>query len=152
MIAYGNDADGALLRSGATGVRNLSLISAASGLVRADAVTAVLDDSGVSHVASDAPVQLNGDLATSALTPVALEKELQNLYPRVDGATGAWSSGVDGAGVGIALIDSGAADLPDFEGRLTHVTFDTTIAAVGDVLFHESGRVSGSGSLGVGGV
>jgi len=68
----------------------------------------------VSRVAVDSPVKPTGAAATgdpySALGP---------LYPRLDGATTAWSEGLSGAGVGVAVLDSGVATSADFGNRLT---------------------------------
>ena len=127
VIAYGHDARKALKDAGAKHVKKLKLIDGARAVIRADAMEALLRDDDVSYIASDAPVQLQS--TTNAAS-------LQTLFPVIDGATGAWPQGIDGEGIGIALIDSGAADLTDFAGRLTHVDFDATIPDDGDTSGH----------------
>ena len=127
VIAYGRDARKSLHDVHAKHVKKLDLIDGATGLVRVDDMESLLSDDDVSYVASDAPVKLDAGPDPSAL---------QTLYPAIDGATGAWPRGVDGDGIGIALIDSGVADLPDFAGRLTRVAFDSSIPANGDTYGH----------------
>jgi len=52
---------------------------------------------GISSLSVDAPV-----------IPTALGDSVVPLYPAVDGAPGSWTSGFDGSGVGVPLIDSGS--------------------------------------------
>jgi serine protease AprX len=40
------------------------------------------------------------------------------IYPQVDGATTAWAQGIDGRGVGVAVIDTGISDAGDLAGRV----------------------------------
>jgi serine protease AprX len=94
---------------------DLALIDAQAGTVSVDDLDALADDEDVSYVALDAPV-----VATAAGAPVSYPS-LANLYPTVDGTETAWSLGYTGAGVGIAVIDSGATAAPDFGSRLTQV-------------------------------
>jgi len=123
VIAYGDDAKNALTDAGARQVKKLELIGGAVGVVRVRDMEQILADGRISYVASNAPVQLDATVDPAAL---------QTLYPTIDGAAGAWPAGFDGDGVGIALIDSGAADLSEFAGRLTRVTFDPSLPADGD--------------------
>ena len=58
----------------------------------------------------------------TAAVPAAPCAPLATLYPCISGATAAWAKGLTGAGVGVAVIDSGViAGLPDFGGRVTAV-------------------------------
>ncbi len=66
-----------------------------------------------------------------------LAASLATLYPQLDGATTAWSAGLTGAGIGVAVIDSGAQDLPDFGGRIVHVQVgDNGSTAAPDTVGH----------------
>lgn len=40
------------------------------------------------------------------------------IYPQVDGATSAWADGIDGKGVGVAVIDTGINDSGDLAGKV----------------------------------
>src|SRR5690606_9656646 len=40
------------------------------------------------------------------------------VYPQVDGAPAAWSGGLDGRGVGVAVIDTGIDDSGDLAGKV----------------------------------
>ena len=69
---------------------------------------------GVVRVAPDAPVQLQaadgmvaGELAPADMTA-----------PQALGAPGLWELGVDGEGVGIAVVDTGVAEVPELAGRV----------------------------------
>src|SRR5438093_715425 len=58
---------------------------------------------GVRHVSIDAPVR-----STSTVeTPPALDANLGTLYPPSSGVTAAWAAGFTGAGVGVAVLDTG---------------------------------------------
>ena len=93
----------------------LDLIGPEAGTVSVDDLDALANDDSVSYVALDAPVT-----PTAASAPVSFPA-LATLYPTVDGAQTAWSAGYAGAGVGVAVIDSGAIATPDFGSRLTQV-------------------------------
>jgi serine protease AprX len=111
---------------------DLALIDARAGTVSVQDLDALADDENVSYVALDAPV-----VATAAGTPVSYPS-LANLYPTVDGAQAAWSLGYTGAGVGVAVIDSGGAAVPDFGSRLTQVLLEgqtTSVDAIGHGTF-----------------
>jgi serine protease AprX len=67
-------------------------------------------------------VSLNGAVKTSdyngSFAPIAgkLLGDLQTTYDQTLGVTSAWTSGITGSGVGVAVIDTGiAGDLPDFQ-------------------------------------
>ena len=94
---------------------HLGLIGAEAGTVSVDELDALAADDDVSYIALDAPV-----VATAAGAPVSYPS-LANAYPTVDAAQAAWSLGYTGAGVGVAVIDSGGTAAPDFGSRLTQV-------------------------------
>ena len=94
----------------------LGLIGGESGTVSIAGLLALSHQKGVKYVALDSPMQ-----ATSAGAPVAFPN-LASLYPTVDGFQAAWDLGYTGAGVGVAVIDSGTTLAADFGSRLTQVT------------------------------
>ena len=75
---------------------------------------ALVADDDVDYVTVDRDV-----VPTATTTPTA--DMLATLYPTIDGAPAAWGRGYTGAGVGIAIIDSGTTPEPDFGGRLIQV-------------------------------
>ena len=95
--------------------RHLSLIDADSATLTPGQLEELVDDPAVKFVALDQPV-----VPTAAGTPVSFPS-LASLYPAVDGASAAWNQGYTGAGIGIAVVDSGVAPAVDFGSRLTHV-------------------------------
>jgi serine protease AprX len=95
--------------------RDLALIDAQAGTVSVEDLDELAGDEDVSYVALDAPV-----VSTAAGAPVSYPS-LATSYPTVDGATAAWGLGYTGAGVGVAVIDSGGTAAPDFGSRLTQV-------------------------------
>ena len=60
---------------------------------------------------------------------------LASLYPSVDGASQAWNGGYSGAGVGIAVLDSGVSAQPDFGSRLVQVPLPNQ-SSLGDTYGH----------------
>jgi serine protease AprX len=95
--------------------RDLGFIRAESGTVSVTDLAALARDKGVKYIALDSPMA-----PTAVGTPVVFPS-LSTLYPTVDGAQSAWNLGYTGAGVGVAVIDSGSTSVPDFGGRLTQV-------------------------------
>ncbi|MHB8451706.1 MAG: S8 family peptidase [Mycobacteriales bacterium] len=63
------------------------------------------------NVAPDAAVAANMSTDTSTRPPAAI-------FPEVTGATQLESNGINGAGVTVAVLDTGIDPLPDFAGRL----------------------------------
>lgn len=50
--------------------------------------------------------------------------KLKSVYPRAVNADKVWASGQTGAGVTVALVDTGIANVPDLAGRVVPVTTD----------------------------
>ena len=111
VIVYGRDlGDGSAL-PGLSGPRSLDAHSL-SGTVTAGALAALARAPGVLFVAPDEAI---ASLAAGAPAgPVAAGSPVDT----VDGATTAWSRGYTGAGIGIAIVDSGAGRNNDLDGRL----------------------------------
>ncbi|HVB06353.1 MAG TPA: S8 family peptidase [Acidimicrobiales bacterium] len=63
-------------------------------------------------VTPDLTVQVQSDAAPATTRPPAA------VYPQQTGATDLWSAGDEGAGVNVAVLDTGIDNLPDLAGRL----------------------------------
>ncbi|MDP3714753.1 MAG: S8 family serine peptidase [Mycobacteriales bacterium] len=115
------------------------------GGVSASVPASLLDDlagvPGVTAVTADTPVRFENmtyDEATSASSFVKTTK-----------ATAAWSAGNLGAGVGVAVLDTGISQMKDFEGRLVHGPDLSGEGTVVDSYGHGTvmaGAVGGSGA------
>lgn len=57
-------------------------------------------------------------MAPSNGAPPPPNRQLDNVFPQVTGASAVVASGNSGQGVGVAVIDTGIAELRDFSGRL----------------------------------
>ena len=95
--------------------KHFRVISAASATVTAGDLEELATDPDVEYIAPDLPVQ-----PTAAGAPVSFPF-LSTLYPQIDGASAAWSKGYTGAGIGVAVIDSGVVASADFGSRLVQV-------------------------------
>jgi serine protease AprX len=87
-----------------------NIIPAVSASVPVSALPELAGDSSVAFVGLDAPV------LTATASAVKTNK-LATTYAASVGATDAWSSGFDGAGVGVAVIDTGVTPSDDFVGN-----------------------------------
>src|SRR4051812_22557655 len=115
VLVYGMDLDAANAASGATVRKSLSQIGGESASVAAGSLATLAAQPGISYVTSDPVMHATGSVTPSADT-------LATTYPVVDGATRAWAQGLDGKGVGIAVIDSGVTKLDDFGNRAEQVS------------------------------
>jgi serine protease AprX len=92
---------------------DLELIGALGGTVSVEDLAELAHGRGVDYIVLDNPA-----VPTAAGTPVSYPN-LATIHPTVDGAQTAWSLGYTGAGVGVAVVDSGTVVAPDFGLRLT---------------------------------
>jgi serine protease AprX len=124
--------------------KRLGLIGADSAVVTAGDLDALAAEAGIDFVAPDLPVQ-----PAAAGTPASFPL-LSTLYPQIDGAPAAWSQGYTGAGVGVAVIDSGVNPSPDLGTRLTQVQLNgqTTVADIYGHGTFVAGVVGGSSANG----
>ena len=103
------------------------------GAVAATVTAARLDrlsrQPGVSLVAPNARVAFDAVGTVSAAN-------LATIYPGRDSASNPWNAGVTGAGVGIAVIDSGVTPSVDFGSRLVQVRLDGQTGSLDDTLGH----------------
>jgi serine protease AprX len=115
--ADSNDLSGAELavrRAGGRVERTLGIIDAVAATVPADALAALRSDPVVREVTANSAVTLAGVTGGS----YAAQDDTNSLYniERTVGARQLWSRGVTGRGVGVALIDSGVAQVPGIDG------------------------------------
>ena len=127
VIVFGDHGGEAAAEHG-TVDKHLSFVGGVSAVVKVKDLDALAAEGGVSFIAEDAPMVANGsDEAYPSLSTI---------YPLVDTATKAWAAGQNGAGVGIAVIDSGVTPRPDFGSRLTQVRLSGQLGSVDDTHGH----------------
>jgi len=84
-----------------------------------DGFTALISPSGVRSVAADPAVRaISADRIVRLATGSFSADTTRSNYPKSSGAVAAWSRGVLGDGVGVALIDTGVAAVADLAGRV----------------------------------
>jgi len=129
VVVYGTNLPAANAAVGATVRQSLAPMGGESVSVAAGSVPALAGQPGVSHIETDPVVHTTGSIEPS-------ESTLSTIYPVVDGATRAWSAGVDGRGVGIAVIDSGVTPLGDLAGRVEQVALPGQLSSLDDLYGH----------------
>jgi serine protease AprX len=95
--------------------------------IRARRLERLAGSPGVTLVAPDARVEFTGAVSTA---------NLATLFPGRDAASNPWNAGVTGAGVGIAVIDSGVTPSLDFGSRLVQVRLDGQDGSLDDTVGH----------------
>jgi len=104
----------------------------------------------VSCAVSPDSTVLTSMLSAKGGRPPPPNRQLDNVFPDVTGASTVVTGGNSGQGVGVAVIDTGIAELPDFAGRLRPgVDFTTENNPHLDSYGHGTfvaGLVAGSGS------
>jgi serine protease AprX len=112
VIVLGKDLDAAQTDSEADVRHRLRTIHGEAMTVRAGKLKRLVDHDGVLRVLPDLPVQPD-----TIGVPLAFPS-LTTLYPKIIGMPSAWNGGYSGAGVGIAVLDSGVQPIADFGTRL----------------------------------
>jgi serine protease AprX len=132
-----------LLRVYGVPVAALPLINSAAGFANAAAIDTISLLPGVAFVHQDVTV---GPRQTSAPPPIPAGPP-SSVYPRVVKAKQVWQNGIVGAGVTVAVLDSGVAPDPDLK-ILASVNFADPRAAddPGGHGTHVAGIIAGNGS------
>jgi serine protease AprX len=137
VIAFGKRAGKAAGKAHGRVRRDLPLLGAKSMTVAARDLSKLATHRGVTYVTSDYPVLPTARPTKPGPTlPPVLFPSLSTLYPVVDGAPAAWQRGLTGAGVGIAVIDSGVNPSADFGTRLTQVRLPAQPGSLADTYGH----------------
>ncbi len=105
-------ADSAVLTLGGIKIENLpddAFVAVLPGV----AVSLLAKLPSVEYIEADALMQTNSVPGQEKLTDTSL---LQTMYPKTVGATDLWGQGITGAGVGVAVIDTGVMQVKDFSG------------------------------------
>jgi serine protease AprX len=123
VLAFGTNLQGANGSVGTAARNELPFLGAESVTVPAADVDRLAAHAGVTFLTLDKPV-IPTD-APAAPAPLFDATGLLTLYPVVDNAQHAWANGFTGAGIGIAIVDSGVTARRDFGDRLVQVTLPT---------------------------
>jgi len=110
LPGQGHAAAAAVRAVGGTVLRDLPIVDGVSAAVPARALDPLSRRRGIVAVTPDAAVHLSG--ASYDGTAVA------SSYPATSGASTAWAGGASGAGVTVAVLDTGVAPVPDLAGRV----------------------------------
>jgi serine protease AprX len=100
---------------------NLTDQGAESATLSAAQIASLGAQKDVQFVTTDAPMAPASTGSSSNLSA----SQLATLYPQIDGAPAVWANGTTGAGIGVAVIDSGATPRADFGSRLVQVALPT---------------------------
>jgi len=99
-----------VLAIGGTVLADLSVANGVAASLTPTEVSALQATVGV-VVTNDFAVSVSSTTTSSSRAPAAV-------FPQSTGAIQAWAAGDNGAGVGVAVVDTGIDNLPDFSGRL----------------------------------
>jgi serine protease AprX len=105
-------AEAAVRRAGGKVTRQLPIAAGFAATVPSAAVDDIARLQAVRSISLDSRVHVLGQPDPS---------KLKSVYPRAVNADNMWSSGKTGAGVGVALVDTGIANVPDLAGRIVQV-------------------------------
>jgi serine protease AprX len=119
-----SQAQASVVKLGGQITRDLSLIGGFAATVPANTVSQLARSSSVLRISADATVTVPApQAATTQATPkqAAQVASLPSVYPRVVGATALQGVGGKGAGVTVAVVDTGVAAMGDLSGRIVSV-------------------------------
>jgi len=117
VIVQGSAAADAVARVGGTVTKDLSLVEGVAATLPADVIERLARDAAVRVITLDRPVRLlEGSGQSSPDSP----------YPQVVRADATSAAGYKGAGVTVALIDTGVAAIPDLNSRIVQVVNPAT--------------------------
>ena len=112
----------AVARLGGRVIRALPVVRGFAATLPAAAVGELARSAGVRAVTRDGRMRVQAVLGAPPPPPPTP----RSVYPKVVRADQAWQAGATGAGVTVAVVDTGVADVPDLHGRLVQVTDDLT--------------------------
>jgi serine protease AprX len=95
---------------GGTVTKQLPIVNGFSATVPGDATEGLSQLPGAKFISLNRPVHPQGTSTDS--------NKLKSVYPKVLRATKMWQQGYTGAGVTVALIDTGVTNVPDLNGRV----------------------------------
>jgi serine protease AprX len=137
VIAFGKQTGKAARKAHGRIRRDLPLLGAKSLTIPARDLSKLATHRGVSYITPDYPVLPTARPAKPGPTlPPIVFPSLSTLYPVVDSARSAWDRGLTGAGVGIAVIDSGVNPAADFGTRLRQVRLPAQPGSLADTYGH----------------
>ncbi len=111
----------AVARLGGTITRDLPIVRGFSATLDAAAVRELARAEGSRAITVDGRVRVLGD--------PSVDDPLNSKAAVVERADQAWAAGLTGAGVTVAVIDTGISDVPDLSGRLVTVTNESGLPA-----------------------
>ena len=138
-----------IVARGGTIQRELRLIKAGSYSVPGSALTSLAHDPDVAYISPDRPL-----FSTNNGSPTAV----LDYHTDSVNAPAAWTQGLNGSGIGVAVIDSGIIDIPDLHGQNNLVVFSQnfvggTSGSANDQFGHGShvaGIIAGTGNKSTG--
>ncbi len=107
-----SSADAGLLKLGGTKIENLPG-DYFVGVLQGSNIDPLAKLTSVDYIMTDALMQ---STATQGQEDLTNTSALKTIYPETVGATDLWDQGVTGAGVGVAVIDTGVTQVKDFSG------------------------------------
>ena len=138
-----------IISHGGTVHRVLGLIKSGAYSVPASALSDLTNDPEVAYISPDRPV-----FSTNNGSPTAV----LDYHTDTVNAPYAWAQGLNGTGIGVAVIDSGIIDIPDLHGQNNLVVFSQnfvggTSGSANDQFGHGShvaGIIAGTGNKSTG--
>ena len=127
-------------------LKELSIIQAVVAEVPAASIQDLAYRPAVRWISLDAPVERS---AMPAGRPQPDEGNPVNTFLDTLGVRDLWAEGIDGTGIGVAVIDSGVTGDGDFTSSLTRKSFNPNSTTVNDVYghgTHVAGIIAGNGT------
>ncbi len=128
--------------------RELALVNAGAYSIPASALPALAADPDVVYITPDRPLRSAGNGSPTAVL---------DYHNETINAPTAWSWGLNGAGIGVAVIDSGITDLPDLDSNVVSlIAFSQDFTGSGSAADqyghgnHVAGILAGNGAKSTG--